>query len=369
MIKRLYVNNFRCLENFDLPLAEHRSSLLYGKNGSGKSTVGFALEVFQSIANGTNRVGQLIKPKDFTRGQSEIPMRFEIEVIIGSKVYSYNLVLELPDGFKELRVLDEKLSVDGKPVYSRSGAQVQMSPSGKVKEAKFLVDWHLIALPLIQEQSVTDPLYLFKTWLSQMLILAPVPGLIAGDSEGETRTPDRQVTNFGEWLSGLLALSPAAYTPIDKYLREVMPDFKDMMNPLSGKDFRSLTVQFQKNQASLRLPFRDLSDGEKCFFICAVVLAANQTYGPLFCFWDEPDNYLSLSEVGHFVLSLRRAFEGGGQLLVTSHNPEVIRKFSDENTLIMGRQSHLEPTLVRLLSELTVHGDVIEALIRDDIEL
>ncbi len=86
----------------------------------------------------------------------------------------------------------------------------------------------------------------------------------------------------------------------------------------------------------------------------------------LFCFLDEPDNYLSLSEVKHFVMTLRRSFQAGGQLLVTSHNPEAVRAFSDENTFILSRRSHLEPTIVRLLSEAHVHGDLIEALIRSD---
>ena len=87
MIQRLYVHNFRCLEGFDLPLSGRSSSLLIGKNGSGKSTVGFALEVLQSIARGTNRVGQLLKPADFARGRSNVPIRFEIETKLGDSVY------------------------------------------------------------------------------------------------------------------------------------------------------------------------------------------------------------------------------------------------------------------------------------------
>ena len=31
----------------------------------------------------------------------------------------------------------------------------------------------------------------------------------------------------------------------------------------------------------MKLSFADLSDGEKCFMICALVLAANEFYGPL----------------------------------------------------------------------------------------
>ncbi|MEH2374790.1 AAA family ATPase [Nostoc sp.] len=153
---------------------------------------------------------------------------------------------------------------------------------------------------------------------------------MTGDSNGDTLEPKRDGSNFGEWFSGLLSRYPAAYTQVVQYLREVMPDIKDFLNELIGKDSKSMIVRFQENNANLSVDFEALSDGEKCFFLCSVVLAANESYGPLFCFWDEPDNYLAISEVGHFLTSLRRSFKNVGQILVTSHNPEAIRKFSNE---------------------------------------
>jgi ABC-type multidrug transport system ATPase subunit len=146
-----------------------------------------------------------------------------------------------------------------------------------------------------------------------------------------------------------------------------MPDLKDIKNPVSGKDTKSLIVHFSNDHQSLNLPFEDLSDGEKCFMICALVLAANDAYGPLVCFWDEPDNYLALSEVGHFVLALRKEFQSGGQLITTSHNSEAISRFSEENTLVLYRKNHLEPNLMRPLNEFQVNGDLVNALVRGDI--
>jgi predicted ATPase len=173
---------------------------------------------------------------------------------------------------------------------------------------------------------------------------------------------------LGHGFKAFLAYAPSAYAEIDSYLKQVMPDLKDIKNPLFGKDSRSLEVQFSNGQGSAIFPFEDLSDGEKCFMICALVLAANKAYGPAFCFWDEPDNYLALSEVGHFVMALRKAFQVGGQFVATSHNSEVIRSFSDENTLVLYRNNHLEPTKVRPLKDIRVNGDLVSALIRDDIE-
>ncbi len=367
MLQRLYVHNFRCLENFELRLKEMSSALLIGKNGAGKSTIANALKVLQSVGRGINRVGQLIQSEDFSRGGSDVPIRFEVEVLLEGKLYKYILAFELPESFRELRVFEEQLSIEGDSVYSRKEAQVTLI--SRTREAQFLVNWHLVALPVIQEQSETDPLHIFKTWLARMIILAPIPALMTGYSNGETLEPKQDGSNFSEWFSGLLSRYPAAYTQADRYLRDVMPDIQDFLNELIGKDAKSMIVRFEANSATLSVNFKDLSDGEKCFFLCAVVLAANKYYGPLFCFWDEPDNYLSLSEVGHFITSLRRSFKSNGQILVTSHNEEAIRKFSNENTFVLDRKSHLEPTLVRLLSDTPIKGDLVDTLIRGDIQL
>ncbi|MGG6270749.1 AAA family ATPase [Leptolyngbya sp. AN03gr2] len=372
MLQRLYVHNFRCLENFELSLKNISSALLVGKNGVGKSTIAKVLEIFQHISRGINRLRvledrKLIGPKDFALGRADVPMRFEIEVLLQEKLYRYDLALELPKGFRELRVLEEQLLVSGKTVYSRQEAQVTLD--ARNPGAQFLVDWHLVALPVIQERNENDPLHIFKTWLARMIILDPIPSRISGESYAETLEPERDGSNFGEWFSGLLSRYPAAYREIDQYLREVMPDLSDVQNELIGKDFKSMVVRFEKNNTFLSLDFQDLSDGEKCFFICAVVIAANKYYGPLFCFWDEPDNYLSLSEVRSFIEALRRSFKLQGQILSTSHNEEAIRTFSDENTFILDRKSHLEPTLVRLLNDVPVEGDLIENLILGDVEL
>jgi energy-coupling factor transporter ATP-binding protein EcfA2 len=367
VIQRFYVHNFRCLENFELPIADRSSILLIGKNGAGKSTVGFALEILQKIARGASRVNDVVKPKDLARGHTDVPMRFEIEVELGGLTYEYFIAFDFPAGFKELRVLEEGLAADGKPVFTRKEAQVHLAKNQE-KEAKFLLDWHLAALPIVQEQTSQDPLFIFKQWLARVVILRPIPALIEGISVQETLQPNTDVTNFGAWFSGLLGYTPAAYGKIDDYLKQVMPDLKDIKNPLIGKDSRSLEVQFSNDLGNLTIPFKDLSDGEKCFMICAMVLAANNAYGPLVCFWDEPDNYLALPEVGHFVMALRKEFQSGGQFITTSHNPEAIRRFSEENTLILYRENHLEPTKVRPLNEIKVNGDLVNALIRGDVE-
>lgn len=364
-------------------IGDKPSVLLIGKNGVGKSTVSFALALLQSIARGTNRVGQLVKPKDFSLGLGRTdvvkrpedassdnpPMRFEVDVELEGTLYQYRLALEFPEGFKELRVQSEQLLVGSQPIFSREHSKVAVVKRGRGAQAEFMIDWHLIALPIIQEQSSNDPVAIFKQWLARSVIIAPIPSRISGESSGETLEPDRHVENLGAWFAGLINHAPAVYSEMDSYLkRNVLRDFWDIKNPIVAAESRNLIVQFRKERANVSLPFAALSDGEKCFFICALVLAASKAYGPIFCFWDEPDSHLALDEVGHFVMALRSSFELGGQILITSHNAEAIRRFSDDNTLVLYRRSHLEPTRVKSLEELNLQGDLIDNLLLGDLE-
>ncbi|MDK9722709.1 MAG: AAA family ATPase [Rhodospirillales bacterium] len=373
MIRRFYIHNFRCLDNFELRLDKMSSVLLIGKNGAGKTTVGRALEVLQRIARGVNRVGELVSTKDLNLSykQSGVPVRFELEVDISSKAFTYVLVLELVDGFKELRVKEERLVCDEKTLFKRELAQVELSRQGRDVGAKFSIDWHLVALPIVQPSSTNDPISIFKEWLANTLILRPVPSQMRGGSEKETLRPDPEVVNFGEWFTNLLISYPAAYGVIEGYLKEVMPDFQAIKNPQTGRDSRSLFVSFSNNPNTIELLFEDLSDGEKCFLTYALVIAANDAYGPLLCFWDEPDNFLAPQEVASSIVALRRAFRAKGQLILTSHNIEAMGRFSDENTLVLLRKSHLEPMTARFVGDFRdkgeLTGDFAGALLRGDL--
>jgi len=274
------------------------------------------------------------------------------------------IAFELPPGSKELRVFEESLAVSGSPIYTRERTEVHVTRAGQGTEGAFNLDSQQTALPIIVPAS---PNHLFRDWLGHMQILRPLPALIKGDSDYETLVPNPDVTDFGAWFSGIQSEAPAAYTKIDKYLKQVMPDFQALTNPSIGRDARSLSVQFANEGGKRSMPFEDLSDGEKYFMICAVVLALEEVFIQPFCFWDEPDNYLAPDEIGHFVTALRKAFQSTGQFIATSHNIEAISQFSDENTLVLHRRNHLEPTTVRVLRDLNLNGDLATALLLGDL--
>lgn len=369
MIERLYVHNFRCLESFTLDLAGQRSAVLIGRNGAGKSTVLQALEVFQKICRGPNRVREVIRARDFTRFDKSRPMRFEIDALLDDRRFTYSVSLEWPVDFHEARIAEERLLRNGDIVFDRQQAQVQLAG-----RAPFGLDWHTFALPVINERPPERSIQDVKAFLANLILIAPVPQLIAGFSEEPATGLDRHALNYASCLRDMLQKKPKSYSKFEEFVQDVLPDFSSIENVDRGQEGGSqLIVTFEQKNPSQTLPlaFDVLSDGEKCFLISAYIAAANAVRSssdpPIVCVWDEPDNHLSLAEVAHFITALRKMSNLGGQFIATTHHPETIRSFSDDNTFVLSRRSHLEPTVVKLLNLIGYSGDLIHALTRDEI--
>ncbi len=364
MIERLYAHNFRCLENFTLDFAGRKSILLIGRNGAGKSTVIECMKLFQGICRGSNRVRDLIAVSDFWQHRTDQPMRFELEVTLAGKRFKYSLSFEWPLNFREARVLDESLSVDGNSIFTRHHAQIQLAGG-----AAFGLDWHTVALPVIEERPGDRAIQDIKTFLGTMVLVAPIPANMTGFAEEPSLLLHRDAANYASCLRALLGQKPAAYGVFESYVKTVIPDFSSIENVERGERGTQLIVKFEQQSPQRNLPveFKVLSDGEKCFFLSAYLIASNTVGSLNFCMWDEPDNHLSLSEVGQLITSLRKMTNRTGQFVATSHHPETVRKFSDETTFVLARKSHLDPSIPRPLGEFSYQGDLINALIRDEI--
>lgn len=357
-ITRIYANNYRCLQKFEIALGETSSCILLGRNGVGKSAVRAVLELFKRIGCGENAVEDLLGVNDCTFSNWAEPVRFELECLIKNSAYSYTVAFDRPDGFHKARVMEERLSVDGKNVYRREFGQVYMSRSGDDDgEIKFLLDWHSVALPIVQMRGSDNPLDTFTQALRSMLLLAPVSPLIGAEANDKDVNLKVDCSNFASWFSDLLKEFPESITEVKKRLQAALPDFRSVRSEKIGVGSRRLVVAFQRDAQTFELGFDRLSDGEKCLFVSAVVIACNMFRGSTVCFWDEPDNYLAVSEVKPFVTELKQSFcATQGQLIVTSHNIEAVTAFTAEQSVVLYRNSHLEPVRTRALKDLVGDG-------------
>jgi energy-coupling factor transporter ATP-binding protein EcfA2 len=359
MIERLYVHNFRCLENFELTFKGEPSVLLVGKNGAGKSTVAAVLQIFQKIGLGYSRVEDLLSLKDFAQFRTEESVRFELEMTIDEQIVKYILVLQVPNGYRKLKVREESLLIGGTIQYSRTDEEFKARRDEAM--IAFDVDWNVIVLSILQEKR-NKSVEKFKKALASIIVLEPVPKLMSGTSSKRLDLLLPDASNFGDWFFQVLASHPSSYRDMDSFLLRVFPDFDRINTQTLGVDVMNLQLAFGRGATKIELSFDALSSGEKCLVLAAVLLGVVASAENVVCFWDEPDAHLSLSEIEQLTMALRRTFAKRGQCIVSSNNAEVIHCFAPENTYLLDRASHLEPTRVKLVSELANIDDLVGAL-------
>jgi len=350
MLNTVYIHHFRCLQNFKLSLKDQHSVLLLGRNGAGKSSFFDALEVLQQIGRGVTQLKDLIKVSDFAFGETYKPISLEINATLGNQVYEYVLEIELPENFSQPRVRQESFKVNGRTNYQRECGKTQLG-----RNAEFTLDWHHVGLPLISTRNNDEPIARFREWLANILVLSPVPSGFDAASKDETAYLSRNANNTLDWVRHQLAVYPALYTDIADFMQLRMPDFGSFKFVTTGRDEKELVFKFNDPAGkSLELNFQQLSDGEKIYFLTATVLAAITNEESVLCLWDEPDNYVSLPELSHFITACRKAFENSkvaSQVIMSSHNARTINEFSEHNTFLVSRQSHLHPSRLEVVSE------------------
>lgn len=373
MLTRMYIHNYKCFQNFEVDFEKVHDAAIIGRNGTGKTTIACVLDILRRIGGGESDVNGLVGIEDFWHASPGELLRIEVSFRIEADSYAYSFALEFPEGFKKLRVAEESLVVNGERILTRDRAQVTLvTRSGG--ESRFANDWHEFVLPriFIQEGVTVKAVKVARDFLSEILVLCPVPddmGGAAPSDDGRSLFP--RGTNFEAWLCRQITAIPDIYENMKIWLKSLrsMLDF-DGFTTTDGR----VLVRFKADGKIENQPFRWLSNGEKVFFLAAAVMAVNDCREhPILCFWDEPDNYLSLSEIGNVMASLRYSFSSRGQLVVTSHSDEAISKFPDDGVFHLLRKSHLEPThpmqsVAQRKKDLRLDGEKGMLLLTGDLE-
>jgi len=351
VLNKLYVHNYRCLQNFEINLTGLNAALLLGRNGTGKSTVFAVLEILQKIGRGVTGISDLLTCDDFAFHETTKPIVFNLSATIGGNHYAYRLEVGMLPGPYSLGVLKESLSVNSQDVFLRN-------------DDSFALDKHHVGLPLILVHKDDDPVAVFRHWLGAFIYLTPVPSLVSSTSKAENAHLDKQLANLVDWMRYHLALKPALYSQMEIYLKHWMPDFALFRLDATGRDERELIFSF-KAEKNIELSIASLSDGEKTYVLTAMLLTVIGSGQPFLCFWDEVDQYISLPELSYFITACRREFEGSevrAQLILTSHNPRVMYEFSGHNSFVLSRASHLQPArLEPLQSKTYLSPDPVQA--------
>ena len=356
MIKRLYVDNYKSLVNFELPLQE--LTLLMGCNGVGKTSV---LDVMYALRQLLAGVAKVTDPEVFpastlTRWQTRPLQAFELDVELEDETLRYRLEVEHEKSGKRARIMLEKLSVEQKTLFKFEGGKVQLYHQDHSEGPTFTGDWGESALARVAPAGDDNiRLIRFLDFIRKVMVSGLYPASFSAEASSEDPMLERDAGNFAAWYRHVLLERQDLVPEFTKALKEVIQGFQGIRMEKVGIDTRALMVMFKEHNDKYELRFDEISDGQRALvaLYSLVRLAAGQGYT---LFLDEPDNYLALPEIQPWLIELADACgETVPQAVLCSHHPELIDYLGSDRGVLLERESS-GVTKTRPVSELAVEG-------------
>ncbi|MBI5292172.1 MAG: AAA family ATPase [Chloroflexi bacterium] len=323
MLKRLYVDNYKCLVNFDLNF--NAINLFLGANGSGKSTVFEVLQKLRAIVNGDSRISEEFKPESRTRWQTSPLQSFEVEITKDNRTYRYELAVEYSKNEQTARVKHERLYLDNQPLLKFEGQEARIYKVDFSEGLNFPFDGSRSVIEFFPQFNVS--ITQFKVRMNEILVVHIDPRLVNDVSEKAQAYPSKWMDNYSSWYS-YLSRDQSWVFELTNALKEVLPGFEYFRFTEAGEKFSILRAVFsgQDNNSGTKREYRfaELSDGQRALIVLYTLLIAAQKENYVLCI-DEPENFLALPEIQPWLLQLYDSCsEGKTQALLISHHPELI---------------------------------------------
>ncbi len=327
MVKRIYIDNFRCFVNLELHL--ENINLLMGPNGSGKTSVFTILETLHRLISEGEKINDLFKSESLTRWQPDAMLqKVELDVSGNGGTYRYSLEVEHLSHRQTARIRNESLFFDAQPLYrfnietDETGASVGTgrlyndNPTHPGIPLPF--DWARSGLYMVQERHDNKRLTWFKTCMERLIIAGIDPHAMHAETREARTRPAWNFSDYADWLDHLADEHRREVGLLEGELRKIIDGF-DIFRFQKAGEAKILKAEFV-DKTMFRLD--ELSDGQRVM-IALYTLLYSLHEGTL-CV-DEPENFLALPEIQPWLDTLfDRLAEFPAQVILISHHPRVV---------------------------------------------
>lgn len=339
MLRRLYVDNYKCLVNFEARFSE--LTLLLGPNGSGKSSVLDIVFGLRRLLEGIAKItdAEIFPPRTLTRWQSRRVQVIELDAELDGELLTYRLEVEHELETQRARVREERLSCQDQPLFGFSGGEVQLFRDDHSQGPSFRSDWTESALARVAPVQDNRRLTRFLDFMRKVLVCGLYPRSFVTESATEDTLLHRDGSNFVAWYRNVFQERQDLVPGYHEALREVLDGFTGIRLEKVGQETRAFQAVFTDNGHSFQLRLGELSDGERALIAlyALVHVTAGQGYT---LFLDEPDNYVALAEIQPWLMALKEACgDTVPQAVICSHHPELIDYLGSDHGLLFKRES------------------------------
>lgn len=323
MIERLYIDNFRCLVNFEW--RPGRVALMLGENGSGKTSIIDVLWALRRIVVEEEEVGVVCSGDTLTRWEKRIDQTFELDIRLGDDLIRYRLVLRHERRGK-VRVQEESVSLFAVQVAKFTEGILRFETGAgdpvtlKTRETRS-------SLPVVTPASDEGPVHALVGFLDELWVVSPDPRAMTGSAEKIEPALDTDCANFAGWWRGASGMNPEGVAGA----REDLAQAFGLANIGVPRGSTRLVATLEGEGASYSVDFDELSDGQRQLVVLYTLLRVVAPSASLICF-DEPDNYVSLAEIEPWLALMVDAAmpEGGPQVVFVSHHPELLNQLAPD---------------------------------------
>ena len=326
MLTRLYIDNFRCFEKFEWKPG--RKQLILGRNGTGKTSLMDAVRCVVDGVVGGKRVEKVFSVNDRTRWMNQREQVISVEARLTAGEYRYTLVIEEAGDPPRPRIQAEALHLNGRPLRKFEGGGIDFNPTDASPHTLFPSDRGLSALAKFGEDPRFHVIREFQAWLSTLYCLRINPFAMKSETDNVQPLPIADLTNFPSWYRHLAQAHPKENSKFLQDLREGLKGFDQFQFEDAGESVEIFCAEFCKDGKPIRIPFSELSDGQRCliclYAITHFVVARGGTV-----IIDEPDNFISLREIQPWLMSIEEmADDHDGQVILISHHPEILNQWA-----------------------------------------
>jgi predicted ATPase len=348
MLKRLYVNNFRCMVNLEMHF--DKINIILGPNGSGKSSLFDLLFNIRRLLVDNARVGDIFSEEDITAWAQNSNQSYELDVQSEDGMYTYKLTISHNRSIGKQRIELEQLLFQGMPLFEFKQGDVQLYHDNHTPGPLYTYDWNLSALATVAPRSDNTRLTWFKGWIEGLFVISLQPKAMSSETMAESEWLNRDGTNFASWYRYISQEVQDKVFSLTEKLRKTIPGFHAFKLEQAGK-VRVLKVGFkaEENKSEpIYFDFDRLSDGQRVMIVLYSLIWGLQDLG-LVLFLDEPENYVSLPEIQPWLMELNDACgERFPQTVLISHHPELIDYFASECGIWVDRDP-LGPTRIKTM--------------------
>jgi len=204
MLKRIYIDNFRCFVNFEYK--PERKQLLLGANGSGKSSLLDAIQMVKAFVESGNS-SPFQPPITFkaskTRWLNQDLQVFIFVAEISGLQYEYRLEMDVSKQFLSASVFGEALLVDHTLIAQNAEGNAVLCGAPKQSPRMQASAPSGSILSLFRSQS--REIEVFLDWLSNDIFCLRINplGMRKLGQVGTTAHPDRDISDIASWYNSV----------------------------------------------------------------------------------------------------------------------------------------------------------------------